>query len=135
MTSNGKLKKAAREYAAERNLSYTEALRRVKHLKRGDRVKVTIPGLCRFEATVLADQIPATDMIPVRRTDDGSEQAHPRDNIDFLEREEHKPHPPGWKKRPMDCQCHKEAGSHELCCGYADGRNPDCPIHGDGSYT
>ena len=32
-----------------------------------------------------------------------------------------------------DCECHCESGSHESCCGYADGRSPDCPTHGDGS--
>jgi hypothetical protein len=31
----------------------------------------------------------------------------------------------------MTCECHREPGSHELCCGYDDGRSPDCPIHGD----
>jgi hypothetical protein len=32
----------------------------------------------------------------------------------------------------MSCECHREAGSHELCCGHDQGRNPDCSIHGDG---
>ena len=32
-----------------------------------------------------------------------------------------------------NCECHQKSGSHELCCGHADGRSPDCPIHGDGS--
>lgn len=32
-----------------------------------------------------------------------------------------------------ECLCHRESGSHELCCGHEGGRNPDCPIHGDGS--
>lgn len=32
-----------------------------------------------------------------------------------------------------DCECHRESGSHESCCGYDEGRHPDCPIHGDGS--
>jgi hypothetical protein len=31
------------------------------------------------------------------------------------------------------CECHRETGSHELCCGHPEGRNPDCPTHGDGS--
>lgn len=31
----------------------------------------------------------------------------------------------------MTCECHRETGSHELCCGHDEGRNPDCPIHGD----
>lgn len=34
----------------------------------------------------------------------------------------------------MICECHHEAtNSHESCCGHEDGRNPDCPIHGDGT--
>lgn len=32
-----------------------------------------------------------------------------------------------------ECLCHKESGSHELCCGRDGGRNPDCSLHGDGS--
>lgn len=32
----------------------------------------------------------------------------------------------------MKCTCHREAGSHELCCGREEGRDPDCPQHGDG---
>lgn len=33
-----------------------------------------------------------------------------------------------------DCECHFEVtDSHETCCGHEDGRNPDCPTHGDGS--
>lgn len=32
-----------------------------------------------------------------------------------------------------ECECHRESGSHELCCGHPEGRNPDCPLHGDGS--
>lgn len=35
-------------------------------------------------------------------------------------------------ERP-ECECHNEIDSHELCCGHEGGRNPDCPIHGDGS--
>ena len=31
------------------------------------------------------------------------------------------------------CECHRESGSHEACCGHEDGRSPDCPMHGDGS--
>ncbi len=31
------------------------------------------------------------------------------------------------------CSCHRESGSHELCCGRPEGRDPDCAIHGDGS--
>lgn len=31
-----------------------------------------------------------------------------------------------------ECLCHKESGSHEVCCGHEGGRNPDCPQHGDG---
>jgi hypothetical protein len=33
------------------------------------------------------------------------------------------------------CECHRESGSHETCCGHAEGRNPDCPFHGDGSRS
>lgn len=32
-----------------------------------------------------------------------------------------------------DCECHRETGNHELCCGHLEGRNPDCPRHGDRS--
>jgi hypothetical protein len=33
-----------------------------------------------------------------------------------------------------DCECHREnTSSHESCCGYENGRSPDCPQHGDGS--
>ena len=33
-----------------------------------------------------------------------------------------------------DCECHQQiADSHESCCGYDNGRSPDCPTHGDGS--
>lgn len=35
----------------------------------------------------------------------------------------------------MLCECHTESGPHDLCCGYEDGRSPDCPMHGDGSGT
>jgi hypothetical protein len=43
----------------------------------------------------------------------------------------------GWNmeravEQALHCTCHNEPGSHELCCGHEDGRNPDCPIHGDG---
>lgn len=33
----------------------------------------------------------------------------------------------------VECTCHHEPTekTHELCCGYANGRNPDCPRHGD----
>lgn len=32
------------------------------------------------------------------------------------------------------CTCHREATrSHELCCGHDEGRDPNCPFHGDGS--
>ena len=98
MTQNSALKKAARAYAEERRVSYTEALRRVKHLKLGDKVRVTIPGLCRFEAKVLMDQV-KDEKILVKRLDDGAMTEHMRDNIEFLEREEHKPHSPGWKQK------------------------------------
>ena len=79
-------------------MSYTEALRRVKHLKQGDKVRVTIPGLCRFEAEVLRDQ-KGDERILVKRFDDGAMTDHLRDNVEFLERSEHRPHPPGWKKK------------------------------------
>jgi hypothetical protein len=39
------------------------------------------------------------------------------------------------KIQDMECSCHREEGSHELCCGHEGGRNPDCPIHGDGSTS
>lgn len=32
----------------------------------------------------------------------------------------------------LDCTCHREIVSHELCCGHDEGRDPDCPRHGDG---
>lgn len=36
-----------------------------------------------------------------------------------------------------ECVCHdygrQHHDSHESCCGHDDGRNPDCPIHGDGT--
>ena len=31
-----------------------------------------------------------------------------------------------------NCTCHRESGSHEACCGHDQGRDPDCPFHGDG---
>lgn len=32
-----------------------------------------------------------------------------------------------------DCTCHRPANvNHELCCGHEQGRDPDCPQHGDG---
>jgi hypothetical protein len=31
-----------------------------------------------------------------------------------------------------ECMCHRERGSHELCCGHFEGCDPNCPIHGDG---
>jgi hypothetical protein len=40
VTQNSAIKKAARVYAAENDCSYTQALRRVRHLHPGDRVKV-----------------------------------------------------------------------------------------------
>lgn len=41
------------------------------------------------------------------------------------------PYPP---IRRSECECHYEPGSnHEACCGHEGGRNPNCPIHGDGS--
>ena len=98
MTQNSALKKAARRYAEERNVPYTEALRRVKHLKEGDKVRVTIPGLCRFEAEVLKDQR-GDEKILVRRFDDQAMTEHLRDNVEFLERKEHRPHTKGWKKQ------------------------------------
>lgn len=35
----------------------------------------------------------------------------------------------------MICTCHREndKNNHELCCGHPEGRDPDCPQHGDGS--
>lgn len=33
----------------------------------------------------------------------------------------------------IECTCHRGAGNHEQCCGDTDGRNPDCPRHGDGT--
>ena len=35
----------------------------------------------------------------------------------------------------IGCECHRETGSHELCCGHDEGRSPDCPIHGDGTTS
>ena len=34
-----------------------------------------------------------------------------------------------------ECTCHRDSdnGSHELCCGHDEGRDPNCPIHGDGT--
>jgi hypothetical protein len=34
----------------------------------------------------------------------------------------------------MSCTCHTDPDvrEHELCCGHPQGRDPDCPIHGDG---
>jgi ribosomal protein L19E len=32
------------------------------------------------------------------------------------------------------CSCHREhSTNHELCCGRPEGRNPNCPLHGDGA--
>lgn len=32
------------------------------------------------------------------------------------------------------CTCHNDfSTTHEACCGHDDGRDPDCPYHGDGS--
>ena len=32
------------------------------------------------------------------------------------------------------CTCHNDfSTTHESCCGHDDGRDPDCPYHGDGS--
>lgn len=33
------------------------------------------------------------------------------------------------------CECHREYSrwNHQECCGNEEGRNPDCPIHGDGT--
>ena len=37
---------------------------------------------------------------------------------------------------PTECLCHRPPGvNHELCCGHDEGRNPDCPFHGDGSTS
>jgi hypothetical protein len=34
----------------------------------------------------------------------------------------------------IECTCHRETGTnHEQCCGHDEGRDPDCPFHGDGS--
>lgn len=33
---------------------------------------------------------------------------------------------------PGACTCHRESGSHERCCGHADGVDPNCPKHGAG---
>jgi hypothetical protein len=34
-----------------------------------------------------------------------------------------------------DCTCHRgyPGSNHEGCCGHDDGRDPNCPQHGDGS--
>jgi hypothetical protein len=34
-----------------------------------------------------------------------------------------------------ECSCHHEYSrhNHEECCGHDEGRDPDCPFHGDGS--
>lgn len=34
-----------------------------------------------------------------------------------------------------ECNCHRgyPESNHEGCCGHDEGRNPDCPFHGDGS--
>jgi hypothetical protein len=92
------LKKAAREYAEERGVSFDYAMSKVKHLKRGDRVRVVIHGVARWEGTVVADQTRLTLSIEVRRCSDGAVTKHPRDNIEFLERSEHRQHPKGWRK-------------------------------------
>jgi hypothetical protein len=35
-----------------------------------------------------------------------------------------------------ECSCHRQvARSHELCCGHDEGRDPNCPFHGDGSTS
>lgn len=43
----------------------------------------------------------------------------------------------GWAehaRRDMSCTCHRPAGvNHELCCGHDEGRDPNCPQHGDGT--
>jgi len=36
----------------------------------------------------------------------------------------------------MECTCHRDSDpktGHELCCGHDNGRDPDCPRHGDGA--
>jgi hypothetical protein len=40
-------------------------------------------------------------------------------------------------RRSYECSCHREYSrwNHEECCGHEDGRDPDCPIHGDGSTS
>lgn len=50
---------------------------------------------------------------------------------EHLEKRPHTPATPATTATP--CTCHREqTSSHELCCGHDEGRNPDCPIHGDG---
>lgn len=35
-----------------------------------------------------------------------------------------------------ECTCHNEySPDHELCCGHSEGRDPDCPYHGDGTTS
>jgi hypothetical protein len=38
-------------------------------------------------------------------------------------------------KGAVECSCHREYSrwNHEECCGHEEGRNPNCPLHGDGS--
>lgn len=43
-------------------------------------------------------------------------------------------------RKVPECSCHREhLDSHEACCGHVVvdgyGRDPNCPLHGDGSWT
>lgn len=96
--SHGKLNKRAREYAEKNRITFELAVAMVKHLKRGDRVRVTIPGVARWEGEVVEDQTKATVYITVRRYSDGAITQHNRDKIEFLERTYHRAHPKGWKE-------------------------------------
>jgi hypothetical protein len=96
MTRESALKKAARAYMAEHGVNYTKALSRVKHLKVGDRVRVTMEGKARFEGEVTFVSAFAFD---VKRYDDNTESAYCREELEFISRDKHVPHPPGTKKQ------------------------------------
>lgn len=99
MTKNNALKRAARDYAERYRTSYSEALRRVKHLKRGDKVRVYVPGLFSFNGIVQEDQDRGNFVaIQVKRFDTGYISTHHRYDIEFLDRKVHRPHPKGWSK-------------------------------------
>lgn len=39
-------------------------------------------------------------------------------------------------RKVPECSCHIERlASHDACCGHDDGRDPNCPFHGDGSWV